>query len=530
MRKKSVPNIAKSVVRFAGAALLASAATGCSSDVSRFAGGGLFSKTDNLTTASIPARGQEINGSVPVPRADVANGGYAGGGYAAAGPAAPTYPVESAPVYNNGVASSSARSASRPVAVERASLEPPADPATRSQTMAQPLPPQVPAAADPMPTGTVRQRLSNGWSTENAPSVTLRQGESIAALSNRYGVPEKEILAANGLSSGSAARPGQTILIPTFSTNVNAARAAASTGDLPVNDNRPQLPDQPGQKAAVIPNAPQLRDKSQATTTAATSKATPGAGKPQGDAYVVKQGDTLTKIARATNTSVADLKAANGITDGHIRIGQALKLPSGANAQAAADNVRTASVPQAATAAGAAPADTRSQQAAARPQPAETASTPSPYKPPVATQSVEDVEKKSEVTAAAPAGTGIERYRWPVNGAVVTRFGDNVAGKRSDGIAISVPEGTPVKAAENGVVIYAGNGLKELGNTVLIRHDDGKVTVYGNASTLNVQRGQKVQRGQTIAASGMSGNATRPQLHFEVRKDASPVNPSTFLE
>ena len=113
---------------------------------------------------------------------------------------------------------------------------------------------------------------------------------------------------------------------------------------------------------------------------------------------------------------------------------------------------------------------------------------------------------------------------------MIAGFGQNVEGNRNDGINISVPEGTPIKAAENGVVIYAGNGLKQLGNTVLVRHDDGKVTVYGHAGSLNVSRGQKVTRGQAIATSGMSGDAKRPQVHFEVRKDATPVNPITFLE
>ncbi len=90
-----------------------------------------------------------------------------------------------------------------------------------------------------------------------------------------------------------------------------------------------------------------------------------------------------------------------------------------------------------------------------------------------------DVEKKSDVASIAPESTGIGKYRWPVRGAVISGFGENVDGNRNDGINISVPEGTPIKAAENGVVIYAGNGLKQLGNTVLVRHDDGKVTVYG---------------------------------------------------
>ena len=93
-----------------------------------------------------------------------------------------------------------------------------------------------------------------------------------------------------------------------------------------------------------------------------------------------------------------------------------------------------------------------------------------------------------------------------------------------------MPTGTPVKAAENGVVIYSGDGLKEYGKTVLIRHDDGLVTVYAHAEKLNVNRGDKVTRGQVIANSGMSGVAKTPRLHFEVRKNASPVDPTQYLE
>ena len=148
----------------------------------------------------------------------------------------------------------------------------------------------------------------------------------------------------------------------------------------------------------------------------------------------------------------------------------------------------------------------------------------------MAKQSVTEVASKEDTTEASPKATGISKYRWPVRGAVIAGYGANVEGNRNDGINISVPEGTPIKAAENGVVIYSGSSLKELGNAVLVRHDDGTVTVYGNASELKVQRGQKIQRGQTLAASGMSGTATQPQVHFEVRKNAAAVNPATFLE
>jgi murein DD-endopeptidase MepM/ murein hydrolase activator NlpD len=113
---------------------------------------------------------------------------------------------------------------------------------------------------------------------------------------------------------------------------------------------------------------------------------------------------------------------------------------------------------------------------------------------------------------------------------VITGFAKNEDGKRNDGIDISMPTGTPIKAAENGVVIYSGDGLKEYGKTVLIRHDDGLVTVYAHANELHVKRGDKIARGQVIASSGMSGVAKTPRLHFEVRKNASPVDPMAYLE
>ena len=117
-----------------------------------------------------------------------------------------------------------------------------------------------------------------------------------------------------------------------------------------------------------------------------------------------------------------------------------------------------------------------------------------------------------------------------MRGRIVSSFGANSGGKANDGIDIAVPAGTPVKAAENGVVIYAGSGLKEFGNTVLIRHDDGLVSVYGHNSSLTVSRGDKVRRGQEIAKAGNSGSANRPKLHFEIRKNSNPVNPVDFLE
>ena len=131
--------------------------------------------------------------------------------------------------------------------------------------------------------------------------------------------------------------------------------------------------------------------------------------------------------------------------------------------------------------------------------------------------------KPSEATGALPT------FRWPVRGKVITTYGAKTNGKSNDGINLAVPEGTPVKAAEDGVVAYSGNELKGYGNLVLVRHSNGYVTAYAHASELLVKRGDTIKRGQIIAKSGQSGEVGSPQLHFEIRKGSSPVDPLQFL-
>lgn len=131
-----------------------------------------------------------------------------------------------------------------------------------------------------------------------------------------------------------------------------------------------------------------------------------------------------------------------------------------------------------------------------------------------------DPPPQKPVKAKARTGS----FPWPLQGKVITYFD-----KRIGGINIAVPEGTRVNAVESGIVIYSGDGLKDFGKTVLVRHEDGLVTVYGHLNELTVTRGQKVKRGEAIGKSGMSGAADQPQLHFEVRKNASPVDPEEYL-
>jgi len=164
--------------------------------------------------------------------------------------------------------------------------------------------------------------------------------------------------------------------------------------------------------------------------------------------------------------------------------------------------------------------------AAVAPQPMKPAATapqsvaPAPAPAPVPQAKAPVAEP--EQTASLPVGN----FRWPARGRVIAGFGANGG---NEGINIALPEGTPVKAAEAGTVTYAGSEVKGYGNLVLIRHDNGYVSAYAHNASLNVKRGEQVKRGQVIATAGQTGNVTSPQLHFEIRKGATPVDPIKHL-
>jgi murein DD-endopeptidase MepM/ murein hydrolase activator NlpD len=136
-------------------------------------------------------------------------------------------------------------------------------------------------------------------------------------------------------------------------------------------------------------------------------------------------------------------------------------------------------------------------------------------------------------TAALPRPNSPQReaasFDWPVEGSVISEFGPKGGGRYNDGINIVAPLGTPVRAAESGVVAYAGNEVRGFGNMLLLKHPNGWVTAYAHNQELLVQRGERVRRGQIIARVGSSGSVDRPQLHFELRKGKQAVDPMREL-
>ncbi|MEO0441991.1 MAG: LysM peptidoglycan-binding domain-containing M23 family metallopeptidase [Pseudomonadota bacterium] len=121
------------------------------------------------------------------------------------------------------------------------------------------------------------------------------------------------------------------------------------------------------------------------------------------------------------------------------------------------------------------------------------------------------------------------RFNWPVDGKLLSGFGSKGGGVVNDGVNIAVSEGTPIRAAADGVVAYSGDEIDVFGGLILINHGSGWVTAYGHAARLNVERGAKVRAGEVIGLVGDSGYVEEPQLHFEIRKNRKPVDPALHL-
>jgi murein DD-endopeptidase MepM/ murein hydrolase activator NlpD len=247
-------------------------------------------------------------------------------------------------------------------------------------------------------------------------------------------------------------------------------------------------------------------------TPVAAKPAPVAAMSPVGNAgvHVVAPGETLTKISRFYGKPTNEIANANKIqATSKLSVGDRLVIP-GMGVSAA--------IPKAAQAAAQAP-QVRSAPVAGPKEP-ERALVIAPGSQAMTSK---DSPKVADATGSLP------KFRWPARGRVIVGFGQTTNGQQNNGINISLPENTPVKAAEDGVVDYAGHELTAYGNLLQVRHPNGYVTAYAHAKELLVKRGDQVKRGQLIARSGQTGNVNAPQLHFEIRKGTSPLDPIKFL-
>lgn len=324
-------------------------------------------------------------------------------------------------------------------------------------------------APQPVAQASPQPAATGGWTWDGGSAIVVGQGETIETIARKYGVPQAAILQVNGITDPAAVRPGQRVIIPRYSATATTTRHTAAASPAPAP-------------------APTL--------------AKPAA---HDGTHVIAPGETLIGIAKRYGVTQVALAQANNIQPyAKINIGDRLVIPG---ARVAA---RQAPAPQITQ-----PNTVPSQRIATGPSQNVRMATQVPTPDPV-------------TKTAEPAG-GVPSFRWPVHGRVIAGFGSKTNGTPNDGINVAVPEGTPIKAADDGVVAYAGSELKGYGNLVLIHHANGFVSAYAHASELTVKRGDTIKRGQVIGRAGQTGNVTSPQLHFEIRKGSTPVDPTQYL-
>lgn len=345
-------------------------------------------------------------------------------------------------------------------------------------------------------------------------TIEVQPGDTLSALSRRHGVAISALMSANHLQNPNL-KPGQKLVLP------GATQAPQQHAALPKPLPKPEQP-----RIAAAPIA-----------------APADAPAHWNGTYTVKQGDSLYAVAIRHKVALAELQRANGITDARkVMPGTTLKVPA-VTASVAPERMAP-SAPQVITdnpAADTSPrvpplrhtvinAGSGAPQGEAPAPGKQAALAPSdavvPRNEPEAQAAPEKAQPASAGQAVLPAG----KFRWPAKGKVLSGFGARPDGSHNDGVNIAVPLGTDVQAAEAGVVAYAGNELKGYGNLVLLRHDNGWVSAYAHNDQVLVKRGDKVKRGQVIGKAGNTGTVDQPQLHFELRQGAKPVDPLPHME
>jgi len=430
----------------------------------------------------------------------------------------------------------------------QAPAEPTAVAAVPTATVqSQALPPVSAQAAAPVQAPRVASSApvtssAGGWTATGGTRVTVGANDSLNSISQRYGVPTNAILAANGFGNASQVQVGREIVIPVYNASGQAVAASSPAASAPSRAAAPVSA--PARAAAPAPAKEKLVFV--VGPKPAAQKPAPAVEKAEASEKIAKVEKTRTRPGMATAAKPASTEVAAAKPAPAPAV-QAAAKPAPAVQVAAPKPVPAPAVQVAAAKPAPAPvvkpapvpapqAEVVAQKPAEpvkvakiEPQPLKAAPAPVPAVPAFAAtpqpEAAKAPVKEVTETASLPSGPATD-FRWPARGRVIAGFGANGG---NEGINIALPEGTPVKATDDGTVTYVGGDVKAYGNLVLIKHDNGYVSAYAHNGEIAVKRGERVRRGQVVAKSGQSGNVTSPQLHFEIRKGQAAVDPLAHL-
>ena len=252
---------------------------------------------------------------------------------------------------------------------------------------------------------------------------------------------------------------------------------------------------------------------------------------PPPQEYRVRPGDSLYTVSRLFGVNSSEIARQNRISAPYtLRVGQVLRLPS---ASRGTPDIMPAAGSQVYASSSAPVLPVKRQDLSAPSNSSSQASLGSGVINPPSVPSAKkgeagktSISKSSLSSVPTRSGKGFMR---PVSGPIVSAFGPKKSGLHNDGINIKASRGSPVRAAENGVVAYAGSQLKGSGNLVLLRHQGQWMTAYAHMDKIMVKRGSVVKKGETIGTVGSTGSVSSPQLHFEVRRGTEALNPVKYV-
>lgn len=348
------------------------------------------------------------------------------------------------------------------------------------------------------------QMKTGGWSAIGGTAISARAGDTVKSLSERYGVPASAIATANGIDSTAILSNGKSIIIPTYSLKNNTSATAKI-----ITPEKTQI---------IGLRSQQQNDEKIARDLLASKKKQPSYARNKRE-HIIAPGDSLLGLANRYQVKREDIAKANRMGEwDQLKIGKALIIPA-----VTGTVIATKPAVKPVTVAKALKSDNIVTGSIA---------------PSKKTSAVKQLDDKPVKTAAMNQETNVDLdFRWPVRGAarVISNFGDDINGTNNEGINFSVPEGTEIRAAEDGEVAYASTGardpnLKTYGNLILIRHKDRYVTAYAHAKDISVKVGEQVKRGQVIGRVGQTGSVSTPQLHFEIRQGKSSINPEKMIK